>query len=317
MVRIKGELQRLDAELLGSSLDEDTDIVRICMYGNPGSGKTTSAAHLALLGDVMFFPIEDGLKKAPLKRLGVPVDRIHPQQTESSQDVIDKYWDIKALTDKDPQLVAGCVLDTATELVNRSVAQITRREYPKRVRLAAARGEEYAMSRFFREIEYWGEMTGEVREVIELYRTLPCHLVFTAHVRRDEDKNTGDVRYGPAVTPAVQGDLSALTDILMYTRVVGVYADGTEIFIGSTGGVAPFEAKDRFGVLPMHMAVPTMDRIVAYVNGELVAANDEVQQRYEQWRRERTELEDEVQQAKEKARAARRAARKAKQEDDE
>lgn len=299
------EAKPLDmGELLGgSSLAESVEFVRACLYGHPGHGKTTAAAYLAHLGPVAFFPIEPGLKRTALERLKVPVKNIITSDAQDYEEFMETWDRLRAALRKKPGSVAGVVFDSATEQVARSVNRVRRETFNRIAERAERRGEDLPtdkngkpLSRFGVDRSYYGEMTSEVRDIMEHYLDLPCHLVYTAHVRRDEDQD-GEVTYGPAVTPAVQNDLIGYMDVLMWVRKLGVYDDGSPVIIGTTAHHPKYQTKDRFGVLPPHMAMPTMDRIVAYVNGQLTSDKDPVQKRYVEWvanarRRETEEEED-------------------------
>lgn len=281
---------KLNQELLPEeSLQSRDEKVRVCYYGNPGTAKTTNSAAMARLGKTYFFAYEDyGLKRGPLQRLGIPVDNIIPIRDTVPESIMERFWALAAALRDDPDAFVGVQMDTMTELVSRSIARITRKEWKKAARAAAARGEEYTVSRHFRDVTYWGILNSEVQEVVDHYITLPCHLALTAHIRRDEDEDDGSVAYGPAVNPAVQADINAYVDIIMLTRKVGLYDSGETVFIGSVNDTGKYISKDRFGVLPNHLANPTFDRVLAYVTDQLDEATDPIQQRYLEWRANQT-----------------------------
>lgn len=260
------------------SLADEQDFARILYYGYPGSGKTTHAGHLAHVGPIVFFEAEPGLKKVAFKRRGIPNENIKPVRSVTSEVLMSSFWKLKQKLDDDPNAYAGAVLDTVTNFVAKEVNRIRTREYDLAIEAADAAGELYTgppKNKFGNTWDLYGEMTGDVREVIEHYVDLPMHLAFTAHVRRDEDADSGAVSYGPAASPAVQKDLVAYFDCVIRTQRVG------EFFIGHTVPGDAYEAKDRLDVLPSPvMNLPTMDRIVAYINGDLTEDNDPVQQEW-------------------------------------
>lgn len=262
------------------------DKARVLYYGPPGSGKTTNAGHLALLGKVPWFLAEPGLKAVQMRRRGIDPNNFLPKNTVDAEYLMESYWQIKARLDSDPDAYVGGVVDTVSALIKKEVAGIRKREYEKAVEAAAAAGEEYEGPRRHKAgggvWEVYGEVTEVIREVIEHYVDLPMHLAWTAHVRRDEDEDSGAVQYGPAASPSLQQDLVAYFDCIIRTqrKVVG----GKPFFIGHTVASGPngcYEGKDRLDVLPLPiMNLPTMTRIIDYMNGDLDPDNDPIQQEW-------------------------------------
>jgi hypothetical protein len=259
----------------GTSLADENEWARICLYGRYGSGKTTAAAAAARLGgQVVHIDAEQRLKAGPLRRppLNIPIDRIEPYREISYKRLRELGWAVKERLHDQPGSVSAVTFDSVTEVTKLLVGQILDSNTAEAIRRAEKRGEEVAVNPFAIDIDWWGEMTEQFRRILRLYRDLECHLVFTAHERRDVD---GDgVRIGPATTPAVQQDLMGYVDVLGVTyldrgQYVARFAPGTK-----------HEAKDAFGVLPPVMAQPTVDRIVAYVREELTLDNDPIQQAY-------------------------------------
>src|SRR5690606_31010768 len=78
------------------------------------------------------------------------------------------------------------------------------------------------------------------------------------------------------VTPALQNDLFAYSDIVLHVRTLA--AGDITLYTGVSTPTGRFKAKDRYGVLPANMVTPSFDRLVEYVNGSLDLDTDEVQQ---------------------------------------
>lgn len=258
----------------------DSDYVSTCYYGEPGAGKTNHAAHMAKMGRTPFFMAEPGLKARATKDRGIPLDNVLDKRNVTCEMLMEYFWQIKSRLDTEPGYYAGAVLDTLTNLVSKEVAGIRKREYDKAVAAAEAAGEEYegpTRNKTGGTWDVYGEVTGLVREVIEAYTDLPMHLAFTAHVRRDEDEDDGSVGYGPAANPAVQQDTIAYFDMVLRCERKGKF------FIAHTvpSDDGKYMAKDRLGALPTPiMNLPTMDRIVGYVNGDITEKNDPVQKEW-------------------------------------
>lgn len=255
----------------------DSDYVSVCYYGEPGTGKTNHAAHLGKLGKTAFFMAEPGLKAGATKQRGIPLENIMDVRSVTCELMMDSFWKLKAKLDDEPNSYSGAVLDTLTNLIGKEVASIRKREYDAAVAAAEAAGEVYTgptRNKTGGTWDVYGEVTDLMREVIENYTDLPMHLAFTAHVRRDEDEDDGSVRYGPAASPAIQQDTVAYFDMVLRCERKG------EFFIAHTlpSEDGKYMAKDREGVLPTPiMNLPTMDRIIAYANGDLTEKNDPIQ----------------------------------------
>src|SRR5699024_846220 len=56
------------------------------------------------------------------------------------------------------------------------------------------------------------------RDLLRKYRDLPCHLILTALERRDVDEDTGQVAYGPALSPGVQKEVLGYMDLVLYFK---------------------------------------------------------------------------------------------------
>lgn len=252
------------------NLSEEQEFARICLYGRYGTGKTTALAHAAHLGKVVHIDAEQRLKGGPLRRLGVPIENIEPVRGISYKALNDLCWDVRERLHDSPGSVAAVGFDSITEITKTLVGQVLDINTGKLQERANKRGEVLEANPFQIDIDMWGEMTEQVRRLLRHYRDLPCHLVFTAHERRDTDGD-GTVSYGPATTPAVQQDLMGYVDIVGHTyldegRYMARFAPGTK-----------YQAKDTFGVLPPIMAQPTVERIVAYVNEEITTDTDPIQ----------------------------------------
>lgn len=256
-----------------ATLAETVEYVNMMYYGDPGSGKTTSAAGLARLGEIVYVDAESGLKAGPLGRLGIPTDNIGVHRVISFEALENLYWDLKAeLEEGGPE---GLVLDSITETQKLLLEHIVARGVEKAERKGMER-DEYAIYK-----EDWGVNTEQMRRLIRKVRDLPCHVALVCLSRRDQDDD-GAVSVGPAVSPALQSDLMGYMDLVCHTSVEQI---GEEIaYVGEFRNVGKYQAKDRYGLLPRKLVNPSFDRVIAYVNGDLTPANDEVQQAYKELR---------------------------------
>ena len=168
--------------------------------------------------------------------------------TEVSFDALEGLCrQLRAELAADPGAYAGVVVDSLSEVQRALIEQ----DAPGRFRLT--QGD-------------YGENTAKLRLLCRHFRDLPCHSVFITHVRRDQDDD-GEVHFGPALTPAVAGDLLGFVDIACYCRAAVRAGSEEPEYVGAFRPGRKFTAKDRYGLLPPRLVSPTFDRILAYVCG--------------------------------------------------
>lgn len=268
-------------------LDDEEDLVNILYYGEPGTGKTTAMASLARLGKVVYIEAESGLKSRALKRFDpkFPTKNIELVQDSVQQSVIN-FGKLKALCDQlridlaeDPNAVAGVIFDSVTEIQKKILRQVM----DKRIQRFNERGMEVEAHKNV--VEDYGICTEIMRDLIRMYRDLPCHVGFAGLEVRDEDDD-GAITYRPNLTPKLAADLTGYVDLVCYTtdRVTG----GTRYFLGSFRRGGKYQAKDRFGVMPELLVNPSYDRVVQYINGELTEETDKQQQAWLKAKAEKT-----------------------------
>lgn len=267
---------------LGATLANQTTKVSALLYGPEGSGKTTSLLRMAALCGpdqrVLLIDAEGGAKVEALRQRGVDVTKIEvwPSESDGGPAAL-TFEGMEALADELADLFKsgdktyiGGVWDSGSEITRRLLDTVTAAARDKDARLGKDR------SRFQVNLEDHGVASSMLRELLRKYRDLPWHFVITALERRDIDNDTGQVKYGPAMSPAMANDCSGLVDIVGYTQVEQVGPNNTDVYVARFTPLARRRAKDRFGVLPKKMPDPFFDRIVAYVNGDLTRANDPV-----------------------------------------
>jgi hypothetical protein len=238
-------------------------------YGDPGSGKTTSAIHMALLGKVVVIDAEAGLKKRPLQRLGVPTENILPYTVESYNDLDALYWQMKEKLDDDPTFFAGAVFDSMTEIQKKLIESLVDARHAKAERLARASGATNPDDPFDVGRDEYGKMTEMVRRICRRFRDLPCHTAFVCLAKRDVDKEgSGEVFYRPALTPAFASDLAGYVDVVAYTEQQEGDSKDRSRFTAITRPVGKFRGKDRTGSTPEIFPNPTFDRMVEYVRAD-------------------------------------------------
>lgn len=265
-------------------LDDTIDFTNTLLYGREGSGKSTdlamianAAAHLPKgKGKILIINAEGGLKKSALRKRGVNTDRIviwpdpkrHERATHQGLDRIHRK--IKSDLAKDPDSWFAVGFDSATEIHQAILDSVQQ----KRVTAVMNRGQDVDPD--FVDIADYGTMSKLFRDILRKFRDLPCHFVVTALERRDIDKDTGRPQYGPAVTPGLQTDLLGYVDFVLMCKA----EDEDGPFRALTRANSRYRAKDRFDILPKVMVDPTLDRIIAYVDGKLTPEDDPEQKRY-------------------------------------
>lgn len=264
-----------------SSLREGTQFVKAGYYGDIGTAKTSHLAALARLGKVVYIDSEAGLEKKPLADLGIPVENIIPHTDISYAALDDLQWELRESLLANPDEFIGVHFDSMTEIVSKLVEQTNDGEIERQIRKRQRRGEDTEdLSKFRIDLSSWGVVTEQVRRLIRHYRDLPLHMGWSALERRDVDQNSGAVTWGPRVNPGLQGDLMAYVPLVLHTWVDGVDEDDNDMFVAHTRKTGQWPAKDRFHVTPRRLAVPSFDRLVAYVRGELTVETDPIQQHY-------------------------------------
>lgn len=271
------------------ALEEQQDKVNLLYYGKEGSGKTTDAVAMANLGPVLVINAEGGLKRRPLQQQGVNVSNIRVFPPPGERLTFDKlreaYLQLDRDLQEDPNSWAGVVLDSITEI------HITVLEETSAARIQALRDQGRSPDEWFTDLADYGGMGKRLRHLLRRMRDLPCHLAITALERRDVDEDTGQVTYGPAVTPAVATDLLGYVDIAIYAK----QADEDGPFRGLARNHGRIRAKDRFGVLPTVVPVPSFDRILSYVDGAITPETDPLGQlRVKSGKKEKKEEEQDT-----------------------
>lgn len=247
-------------------LRSKTEFIKAVMYGREGTGKSTAAAQASKLGKVLFIDSEGGLKVDALARLGADPDNIlvWPSAGEliTSTSLEELHRQLISQFADDPDFLQAIVVDSLTEIHHLLREQAT--EY----RVKTSRVE---LDPDFVDRNDYGRMTQQLNKLIRRFRDLPCHVVFIA-LERDNEEDDGRKEYRPALTAAL------CTNVLGYADIVARFGSEDGSFRARFVGTERIRAKDRYGVLPEVLAEPGLDRIQAWINGELNESNDPIQQ---------------------------------------
>lgn len=279
-----------------SALTDDQDPMRVMWYGDVGSGKTNNAARMATLGKVFFIDKESGVKSRALKRLDpeFPIQNIGRIRAEDYDSVEEVYWKLR--NDSEGK-IKGVVIDSSTDLQAATLQEVTEGK-------AASNSNRDPFHATMDDRQRVNEM---VRRIIRRFRELEINMGVTALLRQDDyEDDDGEVhnRYGPALTPGIQGDIMGYMDIVVYCRTME-FGEDIE-YQGLFKATPRWVAKDRYGLLPKMLINPTFDRILAYVEGGLTVATDPVMQEG----RERRQAMRKEQETKEKKKSAKKGGKK-------
>lgn len=245
--------------------------MKLLYYGRPKSGKTTDAASIAKsegVARVEYIEVESGLKPQPLiNHFAVPVAKINVNR-ETDDEAIEDL--ISTLNADVPDAV---VVDSATELHKKLLEELA--GFKRSRDLAAGK----VRDKYSVEVGDYGDNTTQMRRFFRAFRDLPCHTIFVALEKRDQDKQTGEVGYGPDLTPKLASDLLGYVDVICHTTVEGVAGRAEPNYWGTFRALDLYEGGDRFHMLPPRLINPSADRILAYIDGELTLDDDDDMQR--------------------------------------
>lgn len=276
------------------NLDDQDELVRVLYYGPEGTAKTTNAmdmVNMAPEGNVLVVNAEGGLRQTALRNRGIDTSRIKvwPKKGEplTFEGLERLYYRVAADLEEDPLSWVGWVwdsdtaiyqamLDTLIDANRRKAEEILKRAGKGR---SGRAGNITLPDRFEGDqSDYYNKMSQQFRLLLRKWRSLDCHFAMTALLRRDEDKRTKKVQYGPAVSPAISTDVRAYVDVVVRTATANLPAG--PVWWGRTHGTEDEAGKDRLGVLPHRMIEPTMFRIQGYLLGILTEADDPLQVQY-------------------------------------
>lgn len=262
-----------------ATLADQEDWLNTLWYGDGGTGKTSHLASAANQGKLILINAETGIKKRPLIKLGVNVANIvvvpDPASGEDlTYDLLDRlFWELKSDLESGHSEYVGVGWDSITEISKVVLSRISAKRAEKSVRTGKG-----STDPFFTDLDDYRGMSEMMRPMVRHYRDLPCHFLATALERRDVDEEDSRVKYGPALSPALGGDVFGYVDQVIHTTVEEDPDGGDDdIFLGLTRPIGKYRAKDRLKSLPRLMAEPTFERIYGYVTETIEYDNDPVQ----------------------------------------
>lgn len=271
-----------------ASLDDSAEYLSALLYGAEGTGKTTGAALMTSIsptGNVLVVNAEAGLKKRALASHGVDTSRVMVWPPEGDRVTFEGleslFYRLASDLEDNPSSWLGTVWDSATDIHQELLDQVVEAEMAKQTEILEKAGNKgragniVLRDRFDNDRDDYRRMSNQFRTLLRKFRYLPCHFAVTALLRIDEDERTKRKTSGPAVTPAIQNDLTGYVDQVLLCKVADM--KGGRVFFAQTVATSSERAKDRHNVLPEEMVNPTFDRLYKYMVGELKEADDPLQ----------------------------------------
>lgn len=273
-----------ESEMELGSLDDEPDHLSVLYYGREGTTKTTSALRMTALpgkGRVLLVNAEGGAKAKALAKHGVDTSRVatwpQPGKRVTFAGLEALFYRLAADLEKDPDSWLGVIWDSGTEIVQTVLDQVVEdaiREQEEIIAKTRGRaGNITVRDRFDTDRDDYRKMSNMVRSLVRKWRYLPCHFVMTALTREDE-KGKKTV-YGPKFTPALADDILGYMDQVLYIK--STRNKGRPVYYATTVQADDDRAKDRYDSLPRELVDPGFDRVLGYIEGDLVAAEDPVQ----------------------------------------
>jgi hypothetical protein len=273
--------------LLSGTLTDEEEYITTLYWGPYGTGKTIDLLSMAKLDPskkVLLINAEAGGKAVAARQHGIDPGQIVPWPPRGEVVTFDGleavFNEIAHELRQAPGSWLGGIWDSTSEIHDLLLEETVGVAVAKNRAILDAAGARRAgnieeRDPFDYESDDYQRMQAQFKSLMRKYRHLPWHFGLSALVRRDTDKVSKKVTYGPAVSPKLQNDIGGGPDIVIRTLVTET-PDGP-VWYGRTYATADEPAKDRFGLLPRELVNPTYDRVVAYVRGDLVEADDPIQ----------------------------------------
>lgn len=245
---------------------EDRSLPSVCIYGGPGTGKTTLAASAVEVADmqpVLHLNIENGTQS--ISSIYPDLEIIDIDRFKQLQAV---YDDLYRGQDFDSQTCAGyktVILDNVTEGQKKGMEHIFQAE-----KLAATgiSFTEFTMATFAN--GGWNQSSEQMRKMIRAFRELPCYIIIVAW-ETDIEKSENRSLWTPSFTSKVAQEMPGMVnDVYRLT----VSADGSSRTL-QTNRTRDVVAKDRTRKLPFRLENPTMPLIHNYWSGTLVKSAED------------------------------------------
>lgn len=246
---------------------DDRSLPSLCIYGGPGTGKTTLAAssiEIPEMNPVLHLNIENGTQS--IKDIYPDLEIIDIDHFKQLQTV---YSELYRARDHESQTCAGyktIILDNLTEGQKKGMEHIFQAE-----KLAATgiNFTEFQMATFAN--GGWNQSSEQMRKLIRAFRELPCYIILVAW-ETDIEKSESRHKWTPAFTSKLAGEMPGMVNDVYRLSIT---ADGSNSRVLQTGLSKDVVAKDRTRKLPFKLENPTMKLIHDYWSGALVKSDED------------------------------------------
>jgi len=228
-----------------------TPYLKMCIYGDPGVGKTTLAATAP---NPLIIDIDRGLmalagQYVQVAELGLDIG------TVSIVKELEEVYKLLIGGDIDCESI---VIDTVTELQRRLMDQLLYDSFA----INSLKDRDVAA------LQDWGKNTAQTRRFLRAIRDLPKHIIFVAQGQQYEDELTGMVpRRQPALTKSLRADFMAMVDVIGCLAVKET-DNSKDARILATSPTGMSHAKDRSGKLGKLIENPTIPGIINMIWGK-------------------------------------------------
>lgn len=176
--------------------------LKMLIFGGPGSGKTTFAAHPSVDGmKILFIDVERGTASL-VGGEGVVPENVTVLEYKSFRQI---ELLTQALANGEFPEYDIIVLDSLSELSRKGLAEVTDREHFKSGGLR---------NRYTAETSDYSENNEHIRRIVDSLRDLDRHLICTSHTRQKEDKRTGLTFKQADFSPAMAQTFNGIFDVV-------------------------------------------------------------------------------------------------------
>jgi AAA domain-containing protein len=244
---------------------EDRSLPSVCIYGGPGTGKTTLAASafdVPEMHPILHLNIENGTQS--VKDIYPDLEILDIERFKQLQGV---YNDLYSQQDADAQTCAGyktIIIDNLTEGQKKGMEHIFQGEKMAATGISFT---EFTMATFAN--GGWNISTEQMRKMIRAFRELPCYVIFVAW---EIDIEKSDVRHlwTPNFTAKLASEMPG-----MINDCWRLHFNNQGVRVLQTARTKEVVAKDRTRKLPSFIENPTMPLIHNYWSGTLVKSPED------------------------------------------